>query len=259
MPDSPGRRRPRASALLTVLVLLGLTAGCGGSSGPVTLRVLAASSLTEAFGEMGLAYSQANPGVKVRLEFGGSQEMAGRLSDHDPGDVLVTADEASMRKADRYLTGPRPVIAHNSMTIAVAPGNPRGIRDVRDLARPGLRVVAGAEIVPVGRYARQVLARAGVSVRWRSEEISARAVLDRIRTGDADAGLVYITDLGSAGAAASSVPIPANLNVTAAYPASAVRGGHHLDEANAFVSWLSTPEAQKLLGKYGFAGPGPAR
>ncbi|WP_242901584.1 molybdate ABC transporter substrate-binding protein [Actinomadura terrae] len=259
MPDSPGWRRHRASSLVAVLLLLGVTAGCGGSSGPVTLTVLGASSLTEAFGEMGVAYSQANPGVKVRLEFGGSQEMADRLSDHDPGDVLVTADEASMKKADRYLTGPRPIVAHNSMTIAVMPGNPRGIRDLRDLARPGLRVVAGAETVPVGRYARQALTRAGVTVRWSSEEISARAVLDRIRSGDADAGLVYITDLESAGAAASSVPIPAALNVTAAYPAAAVKGGPHLDEANAFVSWLSTPEAQKLLNKYGFASPGPAR
>ncbi|WP_067461713.1 molybdate ABC transporter substrate-binding protein [Actinomadura macra] len=259
MPDSPGRRRLRAPALLALLVLLALPAGCGGSSGPVTLTVLAASSLTEAFGEMGVAYGQAHPGVKLRFEFGGSQEMADRLSDHDPGDVLVTADMASMQEADDYLTGPRPIVAHNSLTIALAPGNPRRIRGLQDLTRPGLRVVVGAGTVPVGRYTRQVLARAGLTVRWTSEEISARAVLDRVRAGEADAGLVYITDLLPAGAAASSVPIPANLNVTAAYPAAAVKDGPHQGAATAFVSWLGTPAAQRLFNKYGFASPGTTR
>ncbi|QXJ24985.1 molybdate ABC transporter substrate-binding protein [Actinomadura graeca] len=259
MPDSPGRRRLRAPALLALLALPVLLAGCGGSSGPVTLTVLAASSLTEAFSEMGVAYTQAHPGVRLRFEFGGSQEMAERLSDHDPGDVLVTADAESMREADRYLTGPRPIVAHNSLTIAVGPGNPRRIQGLQDLTRPGLRVVVGAGTVPVGRYTRQVLGRAGLTVRWRSEEISARAVLDRVRAGEADAGLVYITDLASAGAAASSVPIPASLNVTAAYPASAVKDGPHEDAADAFVSWLVTPAAQRLFNKYGFASPGTAR
>lgn len=255
MPDSPRRRRFRASALLVALAVAGLGAGCGGSSGPTTLTVLATSSLTEVFDEIATAYAQEHPGVRLRFEFGASPEMADRLSDHDPGDVLVTADKASMNEADEYLAGRRRVIAHDSLTIAVGPGNPRRIRDLRDLTRRGLRVAVGAWTVPVGRYTRQVLAKAGLSVRWSSQEISARAVLDRVRSGEADAGIVYVTDLRSAGVAASSVPIPADVNVTAAFPAAAVRDGDHEKEAGAFVSWLITPAAQKLFNKYGFVTP----
>lgn len=256
MPDSPRRRRLRASAPLAALVLPGLLgAGCGGSSGPVTLTVLATSSMTEVFGEMGTAYHQEHPGVKLRFVFGGSPEMVDRLSDHDPGDVLVTADRASMAEAADYLGGRPRTVTHDTLTVAVRPGNPRRVRSLRDLRRPGLRVVVGAGTVPVGRYTRQVLAKAGLTVRWSSEEISARAVLDRVRSGEADAGLVYITDLRSAGVAASSVPIPADLNVTAAFPAAPLRDSANPEAAGAFVSWLQTPAAQKLFHKYGFINP----
>ncbi|WP_067792097.1 molybdate ABC transporter substrate-binding protein [Actinomadura formosensis] len=257
MPVFPGRRRLRASTLLTVLVLPGVLTGCGGSPGPATLTVLATSSLTEVFGEMGTAYHQEHPGVKLRFVFGDSPEMVDRLSDHTPGDVLVTADRASMDDAAEYLTGRRSIVTHDSLTIAVGPGNPRRIRSLYDLTRPGLRVAVGAGTVPVGRYTRQVFAKAGLSVRWNSEEIGARAVLDRIRSGEADAGIVYITDLRSAGVAASSVPIPADLNVTAAFPAATVRDSEHEAEADAFVSWLLAPAAQKLFHKYGFPSPAP--
>lgn len=259
MPDSPRRRRLRASVLLAVLVLPGLGAGCGGSSGPVTLTVLATASMTEVFGEIGTAYHQENPGVRLRFVFGGAPELADRLSEHEPGDVLVTADGPSMDEAADQLGGRRRIIANGSLTIAVGPGNPRRVRSLRDLRRPGLRVVVGAGTVPVGRYTRQVLRKAGLTLRWSSEEIDARAVLDRIRAGEADAGLVFITDLRSAGIAASSVPIPANQNVTAAFPAAPLRGGAHEETAEAFVSWLVTPAAQKLFNKYGFVTPGAPR
>jgi molybdate transport system substrate-binding protein len=241
--------------LLAALALPALGSGCGGPSGPTTRTVLASSSLTEVFGEMGTAYHQKHPGVKLRLVFGGSIEMVGRLSDRAPGDVLVTADRASMDEAADALAGRPRIVTHDTLTIAVGPGNPRRIRRLRDLERPGLRVVVGAGTVPVGRYTRQVLTNAGLTVRWSSEEISARAVLDRVRSGEADAGLVYITDLRSAGVAASSVPIPADLNVTAAFNAAVVADSDRQDAANAFVSWLLTPTAQKLFHKYGFPTP----
>ncbi|QKG26166.1 molybdenum ABC transporter substrate-binding protein [Actinomadura verrucosospora] len=264
MPDSPRARRcgavgrVRASALLVPLVslvLLGLAAGCGGSSGPVTLTVLASSSLTEVFGEMSAAYRQSHPDVRLAPEFGGSAEMADKLSEHDPGDVLATADTVSLNQADPYLDGHRRAIAATGLTIAVGPGNPRRIRGLADLDRRGMRVVAGAPSVPIGRYTRQAFAKAGVALQTTAEEISSRAVLDRIRVGDADAGVVYITDLRSAGVAVSSVPIPANENVTATYSAAAVKDGAHRDDADEFVSWLVTPEAQRLFNKYGFTTP----
>jgi molybdate transport system substrate-binding protein len=229
--------------------------GCGDSSGSVTLTVLTASSGQEALKELGLAYRREHRGVRLRLDFGGSQEMAARVKDRDPADVLITADETSMNTADGYLTGRRRIVAHNSMTIAVGPGNPRRIRDLDDLTRPRLRIAVGAATVPAGAYARQVFAKAGLRVRWTSEEISVRAVLDRVRTGEADAGLVYITDLRSAGAAVSSVPIPARDNVTATYLAAAVKDSEHEEQATSFVAWLTTPTARALFNKYGFVTP----
>ncbi|NKZ05096.1 molybdate ABC transporter substrate-binding protein [Actinomadura latina] len=259
MPDSPRRRRLRAAALLAVLVPPCLGAGCGGQPGPVTLTVLATSSLTEVFAEIGTAYHQEHPGVRPRFVFGGSTEVVDRLSDHAPGDVLVTADLASMEEAADDLAGRPRTVTHDTLTVAVGPGNPRRIRSLRDLQRPGLRVVVGANSVPVGRYTRRLLAKAGLAVQWSSEEISARAVLDRVRAGEADAGVVYITDLRSAGIAASSVPIPADLNVTAAFPAAVVKDSDQRKEASAFVAWLLTPAAQKLFHKYGFPNPASPR
>ncbi|MGI5168309.1 molybdate ABC transporter substrate-binding protein [Spirillospora sp. CA-253888] len=257
MPDSPRWRRPLA-AVLTACALAASVQGCGGS-GTVTLTVLGASSLTEVMGELAATYDRTHRRVRVRAEFGGSQEMVGRLADHRHGDVLVTAGEAAMNEAKGYLTGRRRVVAHNSLTIAVAPGNPRRVTGLADLARPGLRVTVGAASNPAGVYARQVFARAGLTVRWTGEEISVRAVLDRVRSGLSDAGLVYITDMRSAGIAADSVPIPADGNVTASYPAAAVEGGDHEEEAEAFVAWLASPEAARLFHKYGFATPVPPR
>ncbi|XRQ03538.1 molybdate ABC transporter substrate-binding protein [Actinomadura welshii] len=255
MPDSPGRPRLRASAMLAALVLPVLGAGCGGSSAPTTLTVLATASLKEAFREIGTAYGHANPGVRLEFEFGALPEMTGRLSGQDPGDVLVTADLAGMDEAEDFLGEGRRIVAQTSLSIAVGPGNPRRIRGLRDLARPGLQVVVGADTVPVGRYTHRVLAKAGVRVHLSSKVISARAVLDRVRAGEADAGIVYITDLRSAGVAVSSVPIPADVNATAAFPAATVRDGDHEEDAAAFISWLTTPAAQKLFNKHGFVTP----
>lgn len=244
---------PRPLLALLVVLPLGLTA-CGGSSGPATLTVFAASSLTEAFGELGRVYEQAHRDVKVRFVFAGSQELVERLRERQAADVLVTADEVTMTSATK-LVGGREAVARTTMTIAVTPGNPKRIRGLADLTRPGLRVVLGAPTVPVGRYARQILTKAGLNVRVASEEISARSVLDRVRTGEADAGIVYVPDMRSAGAAASSVPIPATENVTARYLAAPIKKSGHPEAAGALVGWLTTAEAGKVLNKYGFTTP----
>ncbi|MEV4256914.1 molybdate ABC transporter substrate-binding protein [Spirillospora sp. NPDC049652] len=253
MPDFRRWGRPTAVPVLTAVLGASLGA-CGGSSGPVTLTVLAASSLTGVLDELGATYRQERPGVRIRTVYGGSQEMTARVADHQPGDVLVTADETALREVGRKLAGRPLVVARNSLVIAVRPGNPKRLRSPYDLARPGLRVVTGGPIVPVGRYAQQMFARAGLTVRTSSQEVSARAVLDRVRAGEADAGVVYVTDLRSAGVAAGSVPVPPALNVVASYPAAAVRGGH-AKQAEAFVTWLTSPAARSLFGKYGFAAP----
>ncbi len=229
---------------------------CGVASGDerITLTVLASSSLTEAFQELGTAYHAAHPNVTPRFEFAGSLEVASDVRQHLPGDVLAATDRASLATAEDRLLPPR-AFAYDAMTIAVAPGNPRHIHGLADLADPRLRVVLGGPDVPVGRYAAQVLARAGITVRPRSEQADARTVLTRIRTGRADAGIVYVTDIRSAGIAATSVPIPARQNATVTCYAAAVRDGGDTRAARDFVAWLGSPEAKSILRKYGFPTP----
>jgi molybdenum ABC transporter molybdate-binding protein len=242
--------------LAAIVALLVLATGCGRQSTTTTLTVLAASSLTDAFGELGKAYELSHKNVKIRFSFAGSQELAAQVKEGVPADVLATADQVTMEGlAAHVLTPTRRVIAGNSLTIAVGPGNPENIRGLADLASPGLRVVLAAENVPVGRYSRQALAKAGVTLTPKSEEIDVRTVLTRVRTGEADAGIVYITDLRSAGHAASSVPIPAAQNVAAAYCAAALRDGENPDPSAAFVTWLGSAEAKATLNKYGFVTP----
>ncbi|GAB2834917.1 molybdate ABC transporter substrate-binding protein [Actinoallomurus bryophytorum] len=241
----------RLAAFVAVALAL---AGCGIASGDerFTLRVLAASSLTDAFGELGTAYRSANRHVtSVQFEFAGSQEVAGDVADREQADVLATADDVSMNIAAEHVTN-NLAFAHGSMTIAVAPDNPHRIRGLADLADPRLRVVLGGPTVPVGRYAMEVLAKAGVTVRPKSEEADARTVLTRVRTGVADAGIVYVTDMRSAGVSAMSVAIPVQQNVTATYFAAAVRQSKHGSAAKDFVTWLRSPTAASILRKYGF-------
>ncbi|REE99215.1 molybdate ABC transporter substrate-binding protein [Thermomonospora umbrina] len=241
---------PRSVACVAALLL---TPGCGGSSGPVTLTVFATSALTEALTELGGRYGRSHD-VRVRFVFGGSSELVERLRDRQRADVLVTGDETAMQPVADDV-GRRRVIARNSLTIAVAPGNPAGVRGLTDLGRPGLRVVLGSATSPVGRYARRVLDGERLAVRPVSEEIGARSVLTRIRTGEADAGIVYITDMRSAGAAASSVAIPADQNTTVAYPAAALVDGDHEEAAEALIAWLGSAEARGVLHRHGFASP----
>lgn len=242
---------PRLALFVAVALAL---AGCGVASGDERfgLKVLAASSLTDAFTELGDAYKAVNRHVtSVQFEFAGSQEVAGDVADREHADVLATADAPSMDVAAARISGPR-AFAHGSMTIAVAPGNPLHIHTLADLAEPRVRVVLGGPIVPVGRYAQQVLAKAGVTVRPVSEEADARTVLTRVRTGMADAGIVYVTDMRSAGVSAMSVPIPVQQNVVATYFAAAVKNSAHGSAAKDFVAWLGSPAAGSILRKYGF-------
>jgi molybdate transport system substrate-binding protein len=241
----------RRHILVALLVLVAATA-CGSGSGTATLTVLGDSSLTDVLPELGSVYHRLHPEVTVGSTFGGSQELVADVQDGQYADVLVTADEPSMDAVGRYVQARRD-IAHNTLTIAVVPGNPLHILAVADLARPSVRVVVAAPNNPAGRYAQQVFAKAGVTVRPAGAEVDVRAVLDQVRTGEADAGLVYLTDLRSAGAAAAGAGIPAAQNVTATYPAAALRRSRHGGAAKAFVAWLATAQAQGVLRAGGFS------
>lgn len=200
--------RPVRWALVSALVV----AGCAPGSADETLTVYAAASLTESFATLEEEFEADHPGVDVQVNFGGSSRLAQQIAEGAPADVFASADEAAMdvvAGAGR-LTGEPAIFATNRLTIAVEPGNPMRITGIADLARDELTVVMCAEQVPCGRAARQLIQDAGVTARPASEEPDVKSVLGKVRAGEADAGLVYVTDVraenGTVDAVAVAVP-----------------------------------------------------
>ncbi|WP_327323389.1 molybdate ABC transporter substrate-binding protein [Streptomyces sp. NBC_01210] len=262
-----GRRT--AAAVLTAALLVPLAA-CGSddskkdsaggskksaSSAPqADLTVLAASSLTNVFKTAGAAYEKSHPGTKVKFSFAGSQELAAQVKQGAPADALVTADTKTMDglKSD---TGTPTVIARNRLVIATVEGNPKKVDELKDLADTKLKVVLAAPEVPVGRYSKKILDAQKIVVKPVSQEPNVRAVLGKVELGEADAGLVYKTDAATATDKVDAVEIPDAQNAIAQYPAATLKTSRNSEAAAAFVAWLSTPEAQKILQDAGFQQP----
>ncbi|ARH89838.1 MULTISPECIES: molybdate ABC transporter substrate-binding protein [Streptomyces] len=258
--------RRAAAALVTAALLVPLAAcgngdskkdeGAGKSAGSATteLTVLAASSLTDVFKKAGAVYEKEHQGTKVHFSFAGSQELAAQVKQGAPADALVTADTKTMDglKAD---AGTPTVIAKNRLVIATGEGNPKKISGLKDLADSKLKVVLAASEVPVGRYGKQVLDAQKIKVKPVSQEPNVRAVLSKVELGEADAGLVYKTDAATAPKKVDAVDIPDAQNAVASYPAATLKTSKNAAAAAAFVKWLSTPEAQKILQGAGFQKP----
>ena len=194
------------------------TTAAAGVEGDIT--VFAAASLTESFTEIGEAFTAANPDAKAALVFDASSALVQQITEGAPADVFASADVANMTKlTDAGLNGTEPVIfATNLLTIIVAPGNPLGITGVADLANTDIKTVICAAEVPCGNYANQIFSAAGVTVTPVSLEQNVRGVVTKVTAGEADAGIVYVTDVTAAGDAADMVEIPEDINVVAEYP-----------------------------------------
>jgi molybdate transport system substrate-binding protein len=253
------RTRIRLAAVLALVALV--AAGCGDdepsrgtSASPGELKVFAAASLTAAFGKLGERYTAASGGTKVTFNFAGSQALANQIRQGAPADVFASADATNMDKV-KDLVGTPQNFASNLLQIVVEKDNPKEVKGLDDLSRDDLKVVLAAEEVPAGRYAKQVLGQAGVSVRPVSLEDNVKAVVTKVSLGEADAGIVYVTDVTAGGDKIEGVDIPEEQNVVATYPIATVEASRRQDRAQAFVDLVRSAEGQQVLESFGFLLP----
>ena len=219
--------------------------------------MFAASSLTEAFTEMGTAFKTDNLDATVTFNFAGSGDLVTQIGQGAPADVFVSADDTNMKKlTDAGENAGTPVaVARNSMEILVEKGNPKAIATVADLAKPDTIVVLCAETVPCGKNAAAVLANAGVTVTPASLEDKVKGVVTKVSAGEADAGIVFVTDVNSAGDGAEGVKIPDDINVISNYPMVVTKEATNAEAAQAFIDFVASDAGQAILAKYGFLTP----
>lgn len=224
-------------------------------SGRVT--VFAAASLTAAFTEIGDAFMVENPAATVTFNFAASSELVTQLDEGAPADVFASADLSNMAKlTDAGINSSEPVVfATNVAEIVVGAGNPKGITGVADLANEDLIVILCAPEAPCGNYAAQILDNAGVTVTAKSLEENVKAVVTKVTLGEADAGIVYATDVAAAAGDAEGVEIPPDINVTAEYPIALTKDAPNADGAQAFVDFVTGEHGQAILASYGFLAP----
>jgi molybdate transport system substrate-binding protein len=261
----------RTSALVTaVLALSALAAlaGCGGDDSEgaggeegTTLTVYAAASLTTTFEAIGAEFEKQHDGVSVEFSFGGSSDLVSQIQEGAPADVFASADTANMDKlaAEDLQAADPESFAANTLEIAVPPGNPGGVESFADLAEDGLNVVVCAPEVPCGAAAAKIEEATGVDISPVSEEQSVTDVLGKVVSGEADAGLVYVTDVIAAGDDVEGVPFPESAGAVNTYPVVALRDAGdrgNADLAQAFVDLVLSETGQQILQDAGFASAG---
>ena len=228
----------------------------GKLSGTVT--VFAATSLTDAFNQIGAAFEKANPGVTVKFNYQGSSSLATSINQGAPADVFASAAPANMKTVTDAgnAVGTPKIFASNTGEILVETGNPKKITSVKDLANPAIKVVVCAPEVPCGVVAQEIFKNAGVTVKPVSEETNVGGVVTKITLGEADAGIVYVTDVKANESKASGVTIPANENDITSYPIAQLKAAPNATAAAAFISYVLGPDGQQVLASFGFLPPG---
>jgi molybdate transport system substrate-binding protein len=262
------RRRPSLGLALGLALVLGLGARCGDdkpkgsaastSSSATTaatagnLTVLAAASLSESFKELGTAFEAKHPGSKETFSFDASSALATQANNGAPADLFASADQANMKKVTDAgnATGPK-VFAHNKLAIIVAKGNPKKVKSLADFTK--VSFVLCAPEVPCGKYGAEALSKAGVKAQPKSLETNVKGVVTKVTSGEADAGIGYVTDAKAAAASASGVDIPDAQNVIAEYPMAVLKQSANSNLAYAWLDYILSSEGQAVLAKYGFA------
>jgi molybdate transport system substrate-binding protein len=253
--------RRTAVPILGAVALLAVS-GCGsdddnGSSGRATLTVYAASSLTSTFTSLGKDFESAHPGVTVRFSFGGSSDLVAQLQQGAPADVFASADTATMDKAtsDGLVAGSAVPFASNTLEIAVPPDNPAHVGSLADLADPDVTLIVCAPEVPCGAAVQKVASAAQVSLSPVSEEASVTDVLAKVESGEADAGLVYVTDVRAAGDKVLGIEFPESKDAVNVYPIASLRDSEDPTLAKQFVAEVTGAHGRQVLRAAGFARP----
>lgn len=227
-----------------------------------SLTVFAATSLTDAFREIGAAFERQNPGVKVTFSFAASSLLRTQIEQGAPADLFASADEAQMARLARAGRVQAPVaFARNRLVIVTPAANPGRIGSARDLARPGLRLVITAGVVPIGRYTRAALAkmsraygtgfRDAVMRNVVSQETNVRGLLARVELGEADAAIVYTSDARAGGGKVKTIDLPATVNENALYPAAVITRSGNRALAGRFLAFLRSETGKAILRKHG--------
>jgi molybdate transport system substrate-binding protein len=255
------------NALLRLLALTGIPLlGPSTVEPPSTLTVYAAASLTEAFRELGQTFEHQHPGLTVRFSFAGSQQLALQLEQGAPADVFASADQRWMGYAAErgLLDGEPTVFARNRLVVIVPRTNPARIRRLEDLARRGIKVVVAAETVPAGKYSREALEKLthgegfpeeydrGVLANVVSQEENVKSVVAKVQLGEADAGMVYRSDVTPSVARYVRVlEIPERYNSIATYPIAVLKSARDAEAAREFVTLVASAAGQTVLQRHG--------
>ena len=259
--------RGAAVAVLTPLLAALVLAGCGSSSGSgssnsdssknATLDVLGAASLTGTFTTLAKDFEKKHPGVKVKLAFDSSATLAEQVNQGAPADVLATADTDTMQTVVKAgNTAKKPVLfATNHLQLAVPKDNPAGITKFGDLNKPSVKYVVCVPTAPCGKLAKKVLAQTGVTHKPVSEEVDVKAVFTKVAQGEADAGLVYRTDVIAGGSQLKPIDVPTTNGNLNQYPIAPLQDSKQSKLAQQFVDLVLSPTGQQVLAKAGFGKP----
>jgi molybdate transport system substrate-binding protein len=218
--------------------------------------VFAAASLTGAFNAAKAPLESSNPGLSITYNFAGSNALVTQIQQGAPADVFASADQKNMDKLVTANLVDTPVtFAKNKLEIAVAPGNPKNVTSLQDLAKSGITVVLGEPGLPAGDYTRQVESQLGITITPKSLCPDVKTCITQVATGEADATVVYVTDVKAAGTKVAGVTIPDNVQPAITYPIAVVKATHNQAAAEAFVQSAVSGQVQQELIAMGFIAP----